>query len=132
MGSEIWTMYLTAGCLFVNRSGMYAGGGSNEWITFSEAESKQLGAGDKGDYYSLLGVLTFMFADNAIYKACPQEQCNKKLVDLENGLFRCEKCNREYPNYKYRILLGVSVFGYYLIHPHYFVTRDSVNSRGDI
>lgn len=84
-------------------------GGSSEWMTFSEAEERKLGTGEKGDYYSLLGVLTFTFADNAIYKACPQEQCNKKLVDQENGLFRCEKCNREYPNYKYRLLLGVSI-----------------------
>ncbi|CAK1580169.1 unnamed protein product [Parnassius mnemosyne] len=90
------------------RSGAY-GGGSNEWITFAEAEARQLGAGDKGDYYSLLGVLTFTFSDNAVYKACPQEQCNKKLVDQENGLYRCEKCNREYPNFKYRLLLGANV-----------------------
>lgn len=90
------------------RSGVYTGG-SNEWISFADAESKQLGSGDKGDYYSLLGVLTFLFTDNAIYKACPQEQCNKKLVDQENGLFRCEKCNREYPNFKYRILLTANV-----------------------
>ncbi|CAG4965100.1 unnamed protein product [Parnassius apollo] len=90
------------------RSGAY-GGGSNEWITFAEAEAKQLGAGDKGDYYTLLGVLTFTFSDNAVYKACPQEQCNKKLVDQENGLYRCEKCNREYPNFKYRLLLGANV-----------------------
>ncbi|CAK1556348.1 unnamed protein product [Leptosia nina] len=90
------------------RAGGYAGG-SSDWITFSEAEEKQLGSGNKGDYYSLLGVLTFTFADNAVYKACPQEQCNKKLVDQENGLFRCEKCNREYPNYKYRLLLGANV-----------------------
>ncbi|CAB3221836.1 unnamed protein product [Arctia plantaginis] len=90
------------------RAGGYSGG-SSEWITFSEAEARQLGSGDKGDYFSLLGVLTYTFSDNAVYKACPQEQCNKKLVDLENGLFRCEKCNREYPNYKYRILLSANV-----------------------
>ncbi|XP_047503959.1 replication protein A 70 kDa DNA-binding subunit [Pieris napi] len=90
------------------RAGGYTGG-SSEWISFSEAESKQLGSGSKGDYYSLLGVLTFTFSDNALYKACPQEQCNKKLVDQEDGLFRCEKCNREYPNYKYRLLLSANV-----------------------
>ncbi|XP_038209890.1 replication protein A 70 kDa DNA-binding subunit [Zerene cesonia] len=90
------------------RAGGYSGG-SGEWITFSEAEAKQLGSGSKGDYFSLLGVLTFTFADNAVYKACPQEQCNKKLVDQENGQYRCEKCNREYPNYKYRLLLGANV-----------------------
>ncbi|XP_075977979.1 replication protein A 70 [Anticarsia gemmatalis] len=90
------------------RAGGYSGG-SNEWITFSDAEARQLGSGDKGDYFSLLGVLTLTYSDNAVYKACPQEQCNKKLVDNENGTFRCEKCNREYPNYKYRILLAANV-----------------------
>ncbi|KAJ0176690.1 hypothetical protein K1T71_007869 [Dendrolimus kikuchii] len=90
------------------KSGVYTGG-SNEWISFADAESRQLGSGEKGDYYSLLGVVTFLFTDNAVYKACPQEQCNKKLVDQENGLFRCEKCNREYPNFKYRLLLAANV-----------------------
>ncbi|CAH2048570.1 unnamed protein product, partial [Iphiclides podalirius] len=90
------------------RSGA-GGGAGGEWLTFAEAEARQLGAGERGDYYSLLGVLTFTYADNAVYKACPQEQCNKKLVDQENGLYRCEKCNREYPNFKYRLLLGANV-----------------------
>ncbi|KPI94468.1 Replication protein A 70 kDa DNA-binding subunit [Papilio xuthus] len=100
-----------ADCDIVNisaRSGAY-GGVSGEWVTFAEAEARQLGAGERGDYYSLLGALTFTFSDNAVYKACPQEQCNKKLLDQENGLYRCEKCNREYPNYKYRLLLGANV-----------------------
>ncbi|VVC90804.1 replication protein A 70 kDa DNA-binding subunit [Leptidea sinapis] len=91
------------------RAGAGGYSGSGEWITFSEAEGRQLGSGNKGDYFTSLGVLTFTFADNAVYKACPQDQCNKKLLDQENGLFRCEKCNREYPNYKYRLLLGAHV-----------------------
>lgn len=98
----------------VFRAGGFTGG-SNEWIMFSDAESRQLGAGEKGDYFNLLGVLTFIFSDNAVYKACPQDLCNKKVVDQENGLFRCEKCNREFPNYKYRLLLGVS-FSFLLLY----------------
>ncbi|XP_072949136.1 replication protein A 70 kDa DNA-binding subunit [Epargyreus clarus] len=90
------------------RAGGYQGG-SGEWLTFAEAEERQLGAGDKGDYFSLLGTLTFTYPDNAVYKACPSDQCNKKLVDQENGLYRCEKCNREYPNFKYRLLLAANV-----------------------
>ncbi|CAH0398399.1 unnamed protein product [Chilo suppressalis] len=101
-GAEMETVNISA------KSGLYSGG-SNEWLSFSDAEARQLGSGEKGDYYSLLGVLTFTFSDNAVYKACPQEQCNKKLVDQDNGLFRCEKCNREYPNYKHRLLLGANV-----------------------
>ncbi|KAL4707759.1 hypothetical protein ACJJTC_001705 [Scirpophaga incertulas] len=82
---------------------------NGEWLTFRDAESRQLGSGEKGDYYSLLGVITFTFSDNAVYKACPQDQCNKKLVDQDNGLYRCEKCNREYPNFKHRLLMTASV-----------------------
>lgn len=91
------------------RSGDGGMGGGGEWLTFNEAAAKRLGGGDKGDYYNLLGVLTFTFSDNAVYKACPQDSCNKKVVDQENGLYRCEKCNREYPNYKHRLLLGANV-----------------------
>lgn len=83
--------------------------GSSEWITFGDAEEKQLGSAEKGDYYNVLGVMTYVNTDNAIYKACPQEQCNKKLIDQENGLYRCEKCNREFPNYKYRIIMSVCI-----------------------
>lgn len=82
--------------------------GSNEWVTFADVEEKQLGAGDKGDYFNLLGVLSYVNSENALYKACPTEACNKKLVDQENGLYRCEKCNREYPDYKYRVIMSVS------------------------
>ncbi|XP_041979266.1 replication protein A 70 kDa DNA-binding subunit [Aricia agestis] len=89
------------------RSGNYGGGG--EWLTFGEAAAKQLGAGERGDSFTLLGALTFTFADNAVYRACPADGCNKKLVDQENGLFRCEKCNRDYPNFKHRLLLAATV-----------------------
>lgn len=31
-----------------------------------------------------------------------------QVIDQNNGMYRCEKCNREYPNFKYRLLLSVS------------------------
>ena len=43
----------------------------------------------------------------AFDQACPTDACNKKLVDQGNGLWRCEKCNREFPNYKWRMILQV-------------------------
>ena len=36
--------------------------------------------------------------------------CNKKLVDQGNGMWRCEKCSREFPNYKWRMILQVSAW----------------------
>lgn len=48
-----------------------------------------------------------MKKENFMYQACSSEGCNKKVMDLGNGLYRCEKCARETPNFKWRLLLMV-------------------------
>ena len=52
--------------------------------------------------------MTFLKKENFMYHSCPTEGCQKKVLDLGNGLYRCEKCNRETPNYKWRLMLSVS------------------------
>lgn len=54
-----------------------------------------------------------------MYQACPSQDCNKKVIDQQNGLYRCEKCDREFPNFKYRMMLLVSewIKGKCLSHP---------------
>lgn len=88
-----------------------AGGGSfnTEWLTFHEAQLKNLGADDKPDYFQVKAVIHMVKATNATYKACPQPDCNKKVIDEENGMYRCEKCNQSYTNFKYRLLINMSV-----------------------
>lgn len=88
------------------------GGGNftSEWLTFQEAKAKGLGEGDRPDYFQLRGLIHLIRGNNAVYKACPQAECSKKVVDQENGQYRCEKCNCEYPNFKYRLMLSVSVY----------------------
>lgn len=83
---------------------------STPWMSFKEVKDQGLGIGDKGDYYQTMGTILLMRSENMTYKACPTESCNKKVIDLENGMFRCEKCNREYPNFKHRLLSSVSIF----------------------
>lgn len=41
------------------------------------------------------------------YKGC--QTCNKKLLDLNNGFYRCEKCTQETSEFKYRIILSFSI-----------------------
>jgi replication factor A1 len=84
------------------------GGMSTEWVTFAEAKERNLGAGDKPDYFQTRGYIHTIRSNNAVYKACPTPECNKKVVDQENGMFRCEKCNQDFPNFKYRLLCSVS------------------------
>ena len=33
----------------------------------------------------------------------------KKVVDQANGYYRCEKCNKEFPNYKWRMILSCNL-----------------------
>lgn len=86
------------------------GGGNfaSEWMTFLDAKHKNLGNGDKPDYFQLRGTIHLVKANNATYKACPQPECNKKVVDNDNGQYRCEKCNSEFPTFKYRMMVNVS------------------------
>ncbi|XP_065081416.1 replication protein A 70 kDa DNA-binding subunit [Ochlerotatus camptorhynchus] len=87
-----------------------AGSGyTTEWITFHEAKEKNLGNGDKPDYFQVKALIHSVKSSNAVYKACPQPECNKKVVDQENGQYRCEKCNADFPNFKYRLLVSMLV-----------------------
>lgn len=85
-----------------------AGNLGGEWANFHESKLKNFGAGDKPDYYQLKGFIHNIRSSNAFYKACPAESCNKKVVDQENGTYRCDKCNTETSNFKYRLLVNVS------------------------
>lgn len=49
-----------------------------------------------------------MRKENCLYQACPSKDCNKKVVDQQNGMYRCEKCDKEFPEFKYRLMLSVS------------------------
>ena len=40
-------------------------------------------------------------------QACPTPECNKKVTDDGMGNYRCEKCNKNFPDFKYRIILSV-------------------------
>lgn len=45
-------------------------------------------------------------ADTALYKACPEENCNKR-VHEQGDTFHCEKCGKDYDKYKWAAMLQV-------------------------
>lgn len=91
------------------KSGGSSGNMSGQWKTFAQVTSEQLGMGDKPDYYVTKATVVMLRKENCMYMACPGEDCNKKVVDMNNGLYRCEKCSREYTEFKWRLLLSVSL-----------------------
>lgn len=65
----------------------------------------------KPDYFSSVATVVYLRKENCMYQACPTQDCNKKVIDQQNGLYRCEKCDSEFPNFKYRMILSVSRMG---------------------
>ncbi|VDL80529.1 unnamed protein product [Schistocephalus solidus] len=84
--------------------GLAGGRGLN---LLSDLAASGVGTNPKGDYFTCKATVSFMKKENFMYQACPTEGCNKKVIDMGNGLYRCEKCARETPSYKWRLLLMV-------------------------
>ncbi|ESO97542.1 hypothetical protein LOTGIDRAFT_208727 [Lottia gigantea] len=85
------------------------GGGGTNWKNFSQVKSENLGQSGKADFFTTKATIVYMKKENCMYQACPTDQCNKKVVDQGNGLYRCEKCSKEFPNYKWRMILSANL-----------------------
>uniref|UniRef100_A0A3Q3QNJ7 Replication protein A subunit n=1 Tax=Monopterus albus TaxID=43700 RepID=A0A3Q3QNJ7_MONAL len=88
------------------------GGGNTNWKTLADVKTEHLGHGDKADYYTCIATIVYLRKENCLYQACPSQDCNKKVVDQHNGMFRCEKCDKEFPNFKYRLILSANIADY--------------------
>lgn len=89
-----------------------SGGGLTNWKTLSDVKTEHLGHGDKADYYTCIATIVYLRKENCLYQACPSQDCNKKVIDQQNGMFRCEKCDKEFPNFKYRLILSANIADY--------------------
>lgn len=57
-------------------------------ITFKEATD--LGLGHKvADMYTVKATVNMIRIENALYKACPSENCKKKVIYLVIGIYTC-------------------------------------------
>jgi len=84
-------------------------GGNTQFQTIKGAQLAQLGSGEKPDYYNMYAHLIFVRSESALYKACPKPDCNKKVIDRNDGTYRCEKCNDETETFKYRLMLSAQL-----------------------
>ncbi|KAK9458245.1 hypothetical protein V1511DRAFT_492120 [Dipodascopsis uninucleata] len=70
--------------------------------TIKQVQDEQLGTSESNDYFSVKGTISHFRVENFAYPACPNEECNKKLID-DGGVWRCERCEKVFdqPNYRY-------------------------------
>lgn len=89
-----------------------AGSGSisSNWKYLDQLRDEKLGQGDKADYLTAKATILYAKKDNCMYMACATENCNKKVVDQNNGTYMCEKCAKSQTTFKWRMILNVSDF----------------------
>jgi replication factor A1 len=89
------------------------GSGKNQRYTINEIKDMRLGLNEeKVDYFDLRGTIQFIKHDSERppwYNACPKDGCNKKVNPEGEDTYRCEKCDKEYPNCSQRYILSLLI-----------------------
>jgi replication factor A1 len=87
-----------------------AGNPDQQTKTIAQAKEENLGMNEeKPDYYTMKGTIVYIKQENISYPACGSEDCNKKVVEVDPGSWRCEKCERNFPKPQYRFVLMFNV-----------------------
>ncbi|KAF7684380.1 Replication protein A 70 kDa DNA-binding subunit [Astathelohania contejeani] len=63
----------------------------------------------ESDFATIMGIVMFIKEDNLWYDSCIGENCNKKVINEDDGNYRCEKCNRIYDKCNYRYMVNINV-----------------------
>lgn len=80
--------------------------GMPNWKCLAQVEKERLGQGGTPEYYNVMGCLSVLRTESALYKACTNENCkNKKMLDREDGNYFCEKCGCETSEFKWTPLI---------------------------
>ncbi|CAF1322117.1 unnamed protein product [Adineta steineri] len=77
--------------------------------TLSQATNDGTGTNDKPDYINVKGICTLIKKESVVYMMCPEERCGKKVIDENNGTYRCEKCNKSYTNFKWAYMVSAEI-----------------------
>lgn len=85
-----------------------AGGRADVYKTLEQVVAEGLGHNEKADYYTTKATLVYLKQDGVSYPACSGNDCNKKVVEISPGEWRCEKCDKSWPKPQYRFVSFVS------------------------
>lgn len=93
-----------------NMAGAGAAGGRQDPLkTVAQVKEENLGMSENTDYFSAKATIVYIKQDNAWYPACLSEGCNKKVVDMGDGTWRCERCDKNHPKPEYRYIMSLNV-----------------------
>ncbi|KAK3899877.1 hypothetical protein C8A05DRAFT_46174 [Staphylotrichum tortipilum] len=86
-----------------------ASGRKDELKTIGQVKADNLGF-ENPDYFTIKATILHIRQENFAYPACLSLTCNKKVTDMADGTWRCEKCliNHDRPEYRYILSADVS------------------------
>lgn len=84
-------------------------GRKDEYKSVGQIRDENLGMSDQPDYFALKATVLYIKQDSVAYPACQSEGCNKKVVEMDPGQWRCEKCEKSWPKPLYRYIMTVNV-----------------------
>jgi len=91
-------------------SSMGTAGGRNEaYKTIIQVKDENLGMSENTDYFTTKATIIYVKQDNISYPACLSEGCNKKVVEVDPGQWRCERCDKTHPKPEYRYIMSLNV-----------------------
>jgi replication factor A1 len=86
-----------------------AGGRTDQTVTIAQVKEDGLGTNETPDYFTLTATIIYAKNENFSYPACLTEECNKKVTDMGDGTWRCERCNVSHPRPKHRYIMSLNV-----------------------
>jgi replication factor A1 len=92
--------------------GAATGGGRDAIQTISKVLDDNIGMGDATEWYNIKASIVFIKSETFAYPACQTQEpkpCNKKVIEVEEGNWRCEACDRSWERPDYRYVMSVSV-----------------------
>lgn len=87
-----------------------AGGGrSDPFKAISQVKEEQLGMSETPDFFAVKASTQYIKQDNFCYPSCLSEGCNKKVVEIDPGQWRCERCDKTHDRPEYRYIMSVNI-----------------------
>ena len=98
---------------FMSHQGMgsvgTAGGRNDEMKSIMQVKEENLGMSENTDYFTTKATIIYVKQDNVSYPACLSEGCNKKVLEVEPGQWRCERCDKTHPQPEHRYIMSINV-----------------------
>ena len=98
---------------FMSHQGMgsvgAAGGRTETTKSIMQVKEENLGMTENTDYFTTKATIIYVKQENVSYPACLSEGCNKKVLEVEPGQWRCERCDKTHPKPEYRYIMSINV-----------------------